>query len=185
MRGLLRVVASTAALVMASGAWAAPLYKDKNWGVVRQDGGSVCIVVLNSDSRRNAFHFLIDGNRHAGSIGILDEFVPDAMGAKDSMSATLDLGPRFARTLEFTRQFDGAANYLTASLAPSELDTIRTALEAGDRGVNLTLENGDMWRIPPPERKEAAAAIARCWNGALSGARTTAASLAGGARTAA
>ncbi len=174
MRGLLRVVAPTAALVMASAAWAAPLYKDKNWGVVRQDGGRICIVVLSSDSRRNAFHFLIDGERKAGSIGILDEFVPDTMDAKGSMMATLDLGPNFARALEFRRQFDGAVNYLTASLAPSELDSIFAALQAGDRGVNLTFENGDTWRIPPPERKEAAAAITRCWNEALSGAITAA-----------
>ena len=173
MRGLLRVVVPAAALVMASGAWAAPLYKDKNWGVVRQDGG-ICIVVLNSDSRRSAFHFLIDGGRNAGSIGILDEFVPETMSANGSMMATLDLGPKFARALEFRRQFDGAVNYLTAPLAPSELDSIFAALQAGDRGVNLTFENGDTWRIPPPERKEAAAAITECWNGALSG-RTTAA----------
>lgn len=174
MRGLLRAVVPAAALVMASGAWAVPLYKDKNWGVVRQDDGRICIVVLNSDSRRNAFHFLIDGGRNAGSIGILDEFVPDTMNARGSLMATLDLGPRFARALEFRRQFDGAVNYLTAILAPNELASIFAALQAGNRGVSLTFENGDTWRIPPPERKEAVAAITRCWNEAL-GARTTAA----------
>jgi len=82
--------------------------------------------------------------------------------------------PGFARALEFRWQFDGAVNYLTASLAPSELDSIFAALQAGDRGVNLTFENGDTWRIPPPERKEAAAAITRCWNEALSGTITAA-----------
>ena len=174
MRGLLRAMVPVAALVATSGAWAAPLYKDKNWGVVRQDGGKICIVVLNSDSRRSAFHFLIDGGRNAGSIGILDEFVPETMSANGSMMATLDLGPNFARALEFRRQFDGAVNYLTASLDPSELDSIFAALQAGDRGVNLTFENGDTWRIPPPERKEAAAAITECWGEALSGARITA-----------
>jgi len=182
MRGLLRVVVSTAALAVASGAWAAPLYKDKNWGVVRQDGGRICIVVLNSDSRRNAFHFLIDGGRNAASVGILDEFVPGTMDAKGTMTATLDLGPRFAHALEFRRQFDGAVNYLTASLAPGELDSIFAALRAGDRGVNLTFENGDTWRIPPPERKEAAAAITQCWHEALSGGRITAALPADGAQ---
>jgi hypothetical protein len=174
MQRVLRAIVPAAALMIASGAWAAPLYKDKNWGVVRQDGGKVCIVVLNSDSRRNAFHFLIDGEQNTASVGILDEFLPDTMNAEGSTVATLDVGPAFSRTLEFRRQFDGAANYLSASLAPHEFDSIFAALVAGHRGVNLSFENGDTWRIPSPERKEAAAAITECRNGALSRVRTTA-----------
>ena len=175
MQRVLRAMVAAVVLMMASAAWAAPLYKDKNWGVIRQEDGKTCIVVLNSDSRRNAFHFLIDGGQNTASIGILDEFLPDSVSANGSTMAILDLGPKFSRTLEFRRQFDGAVNYLTASLAPSELDSSFAALLAENPGVNLTFENGDTWHIPPPERKEAAAAIDQCWNGALSGVRINAA----------
>jgi hypothetical protein len=82
---------------------------------------------------------------------------------------TVDLGPQFARRLEFKRHFDGSLNYLAADLAPDDLDSILAALQSGKRGVSLSFENGEMWRIPPPKRQEAASAIAQCWNEALSG----------------
>ena len=105
------------------------------------------VVVLNSDSRRNAFHFLIDGEHKSASVGILDEFLPDTVNTKGSTVATLDLGPAFSRTLEFRRQFDGAVNYLAATLAPNELDPVFTALVAEHRGAG-----GKEWSARAPRR---------------------------------
>jgi hypothetical protein len=129
------------------------------------------VIVLNSEDKRHALHFLIDGEQNVAIVGILDHFLPDPSYMTASTTITVDMGPEFVRRLEFKRQFDGALNYLTADLPPQELDSILLALRSGTRGVVLSFENGEMWRIPPPERNEAAAAIAQCWNEALMGRR--------------
>jgi hypothetical protein len=127
--------------------------------------------VLNSEDRRHAFHFLIDGEKNAATVGILDDFLPDPSYITASTMITVDLGPQFARRLKFKRHFDGALNYLAADLALDDLDSILAALRSVTHGVSLSFENGEMWRIPAPKRQEAASAIAQCWKEALSGIR--------------
>jgi hypothetical protein len=72
MRLILHTALPAIALLIASGASARPLYKDGNWGVVPQNDGRTCVVVLNSDDRRHAFHFLIDGEQNTATVGIWD-----------------------------------------------------------------------------------------------------------------
>jgi hypothetical protein len=82
---------------------------------------------------------------------------------------TVDFGLHFVRRLEFKRHFDGSLNYMAAELPSADLDSILEALRSGKGGVNLSFENGEIWRIPPPKREEAASAIAKCWIEALRG----------------
>ena len=170
----MRLFTSTAlfaviALLTQSNAWAQPLYEDGSWGVVPQDSGRTCIVVLNSEDKKHAFHFLIDGEQNAATVGILDHFLPDPRYATASTMITLNFGPRFARRLEFKRRFDGSLNYLAAELPSEDLASILKVLRSGKAGVSLSFENGETWRIPPPKREEAASAIAQCWTEALRG----------------
>jgi hypothetical protein len=170
----MRLFSSTAllaviALLTPSNAWAEPLYEDGSWGVVPQDSGKTCIVVLNSEDKKHAFHFLIDGEQNSATVGILDHFLPDSRYGAASTMITLDF--QFARRLEFKRRFDGSLNYLAAELPPEDLGSILEALRSGKGGVSLSFENGEMWRIPPPKRDAAASAIARCWIEALRGVR--------------
>ena len=157
------------ALLTPWNAWAQALYEDGSWGVVPQDGGKTCIVVLNSEDRKHAFHVLIDGEQNAASVGILDHFLPNARYNTASTTITVDFGLQFVRRLEFKRRFDGSLNYLAADLPSEDLDPILDALRSGKGGVNLSFENGEIWRIPPPKREEAASAIAKCWMEALRG----------------
>ena len=170
MRLILRTaLPALATLFIVSVAWAEPLYRDGSWGVVPQDAGRTCVVVLNSEDRRHAFHFVIDGAQNAASVGILDDYLPDPAYMTASTTIGVDLGPEFARKLEFKRRFDGAVNYLAADLPQEDLDSILDALRSGTRGVSLSFENGETWRIPPPKSAEAASAITQCWNEALRG----------------
>ena len=158
------------ALIIPSDAWAEPLYRDGSWGVVPQDGGSTCVVVLNSEDRRKAFHFIIDGQQKAASVGILDRFFPDLAPITASTMVIMDLGPQFTRPMKFKRHFDGSLGYLSADLAVEDLDSILEALRSVTRGVSLSFENGETWLIPPPKsEEEAASAIAKCWNEARRG----------------
>lgn len=168
MHRTLRVSLIAAALVTAPDAWGRPLYKDDNWGVIPQDGGKICVVVLNSNDRKHAFHILIDGARKQAFVGILDEFLPGGMYVNASAKISMHLGVKLVLQLQFKRQFDGALSYLAAPLAPGDLDPVLAALRAADGSVSLAFENGDIWRIPPPGRQEAGSAITQCWRGALS-----------------
>lgn len=163
------VVFGVIALLTPSSAWSQASYEDGSWGVVPQDGGRTCIVVLNSEDRKHAFHFLIDGEQNAASVGILDPFLPSPQHNTASTNITLDFGLQFVRELEFKRRFDGSLNYMSAELASEDLDSILEALRSGKGGVHLSFENGEIWRIPPPKRAEAASAIAKCWTEALRG----------------
>jgi hypothetical protein len=165
------VLSAIAALLFTADARAEPLYRDGSWGVVPQDAGSTCVVVLNSEDRRQAFHVLIDGAQNAASVGILDAFLPDFASRTTPTMITVDLGPQFARQLEFTLRSDAGVNYLAADLPREELDTVLDALQSGKRGVSLSFENGVQWRIPPPKSDQAASAIARCSSDALKGLR--------------
>ena len=157
------------ALLTPWNAQAQASYEDGSWGVVPQDGGRTCIVVLNSEDRKRAFHFLIDGEQNAASVGILDDFLPNPRYNTASTMITVDFGLHFVRRLEFKRHFDGSLNYMAAELPSADLDAILEALRSGKGGVNLSFENGEIWRIPPPKREEAASAIAKCWIEALRG----------------
>jgi hypothetical protein len=165
------VLSAIAAFIVAGDARAEPLYRDGSWGVVPQDAGRTCVVVLSSEDRRHAFHFLIDGAQNAASVGILDDFLPDFSNRTAATMITVDLGPQFARRLEFTRRSDGMVNYIAADLPRQELDSVLDALRSGKRGVSLSFENGEEWRIPPPKSDEAASAIAQCSSDALKGLR--------------
>jgi hypothetical protein len=160
------------ALLAPQNAWAQPLYEDGTWGVVPQDGGRTCVVVLNSQDKKHAFHFLIDGEQNAATVGILDNFLPDARYGTASTMVTLNFGSKFARRFEFKRRFDGALHYLAAELRADDLEPILEILRSGRAGVSLSFENGETWRIPPPKREEAGSAIARCWSEALRGLHT-------------
>jgi hypothetical protein len=162
-----RILFAAIVLLPPSNAWAQPLYEDGSWGVVPQDDGRTCIVVLNSEDKKHAFHFLIDGEQNAASVGILDYFLPNPGYYTTSTTITVDLGIQFVRRLEFKPRFDGSLNYMAAELPSKDLDSILEALRSGKRGANLSFENGDIWRIPPPKREEAASAIAQCWTEAL------------------
>jgi len=157
------------AVLTPSSAWSQASYEDGSWGVVPQDGGRTCIVVLNSEDRKHAFHVLIDGEQNAASVGILDNFLPSPQDNTASTTITVDFGLQFVRQLELKRRFDGALNYLAAELPLEDLDSIFEALRSGKGGVSLSFENGEIWRIPPPKRAEAASAIAQCWTQALRG----------------
>jgi len=158
-----------AVLLTAGSAWAYPLYRDGSWGVVPQDRGRTCVVVVNSVDKRHAFHFLIDGEQNSATIGILDQFLPDLGHDTVSTMITVDFGPEFARRLEFKRRFDGTLDYLAAELPPEALSSILNAIRARRSEVTLSFENGEMWRIPPPKQQEAASAIDQCWTEALRG----------------
>ena len=168
-----RVMAFTAmagmALLIGSEAWASPSYKDANWGVVPQDNGRACVVVLNSEDRMHAFHFLVDGTEKAATIGILDSYLPDGLSSASTM-IKVDLGPLFTRELEFKRPSDGSPGSLAADISRDDLRSILAALQT-TRAVSLSFDNGEVWRIPPP-KQGAAAAISQCWNEALTGTRT-------------
>ena len=156
-------------MLTAGSAWAYPLYRDGSWGVVPQDRGRTCVVVVNSVDKRHAFHFLIDGEQNSATIGILDQFLPDLGRDTVSTMITVDFGPEFARRLEFKRRFDGTLDYLAAELPPEDLGSILNAIRARRSDVTLSFENGEMWRIPPPKQQEAASAIDQCWTEALRG----------------
>jgi hypothetical protein len=160
------------AMLTATNAWAYPSYEDGTWGVVPQDRGRTCFVVLNSEDKKHAFHFLIDGEKNVATVGILDHFLPDPRNSAASMMITLDLGPEFARRLHLKRRFDGSLNYLAAELQPEDLDPILDALRSRKAGVLLSFESGETWRIPPPKHDEAASAIDKCWTEALRGLHT-------------
>ena len=157
------------ALLTPSNAGAQALYEDESWGVVPQDGGRTCIVVLNSPDRKHAFHFLVDGEQNAASVGILDQFLPSPRYNTGSTTITVEFPLQFTLQLEFRRQFDGSLNYLAAELPSENLDSIFEALRSGKGGVNLSFENGEIRRIPAPKREDAASAIAKCWTEALHG----------------
>lgn len=160
------------AMLTATSAWAYPSYEDGTWGVVPQDSGRTCVVVVNSEDKKHAFHFLIDGENNVATVGILDHFLPGLRNSAASMMITLDLGPDFARRLHLKRRFDGSLNYLAAELPPEDLDPILDALRSRKAGVRLYFENGETWRIPPPKHDEAASAIDKCWTDALRGVHT-------------
>ena len=136
MRLFLSTVAfAVAALLTQSHAWAQPSYEDGSWGVIPQDGGRTCVIVLNSEDKRHAFHFLIDGEQNTATVGILDDFLPDLRYGTASTMITLDLGPQFGRQLEFKRRFDGSLNYLAAELSreDSRFYFGRTAIQKSRR----------------------------------------------------
>jgi hypothetical protein len=173
-RMLFRSALSLIALLIGADVWASPSYKDANWGVVPQENGNACVVVLNSADRMHAFHFLVDGVDKVATVGILDSFLPSRL-ATASTTITVDLGPMFTRQLEFKRHSDGLVGYIAADLSRDDLTSILAALQT-TRDVSLSFDNGDVWRIPPPG-KEAASAISECWNAALTGARSTTAAV--------
>lgn len=156
-------------MLTAASAWAHPSYEDGSWGVVPQDSGRTCIVVVNSEDKEHAFHFLIDGKQNIATIGILDHFLPDLRVGTASTMITLDLGPAFTRRLELKRRFDGSTNYLAAELRPEDLGSILIALRSPRSVVILSFESGETWRLPPPKRPEAVRAIDQCWTEALRG----------------
>ena len=164
-------LSALALLLLGAGAWASPSYKDANWGVVPQENGSACVVVLNSEDKIHAFHFLIDGVDKTASVGILDSFLPNGVSTA-AATITVDLGPLFTRQLEFVHHSEGLVGYLAADLSRDDLTSILAALQT-TRGVSLSFDGGEVWRIPPPA-KEAASAISQCWKQALTGARTAA-----------
>jgi hypothetical protein len=173
-RIILHTAFSAIALLMACDAWALPSYKDDSWGVVPQDNGQACVVVLNSEDRLHAFHFAVDGPDQAATIGILDDYVPERLSVS-ATKITVDLGPSFVRQLEFKHHSSGSMGYLAADLSRDDLKSILTAFQSDSR-VSLSFANGEVWRIPGP-KQEATAAIAQCWDEALSGAHITKAAL--------
>jgi hypothetical protein len=97
-RTIIRVALCATAFLAGAQAWASPSYKDANWGVVPQDNGSVCVVVLNSEDRTHAFHFVVDGGEREATVGILDSFLPSRLSVA-STTITVDLGPLFKRQM--------------------------------------------------------------------------------------
>ena len=162
---VLRTVLPAIALFVASNALALPSYKDANIGVVPQDNGRVCIVVLNSSDRTHAFHFVVDGEKKVVTVGILDRFLPNRSSAT-SMVINIDLGPLFARRFVFKRHSDGMLSYLGAELSADDVKSTLAALQSDLPGVTITFDNGETWRIPPP-KQAAASAVTQCWNEAL------------------
>jgi len=169
-RIILRTTFSAIALLVACDAWALPSYKDASWGVVPQDNGNACVVVLNSEDRLHAFHFAVDGGAKAATIGILDSYLPERLSVGPT-KVTIDLGPLFVRQLEFKHRSDGAMGYLASELSRDDLKSILAAFQSDSR-VSLSFANGEVWRIPGP-KQEATAAIAQCWNEALTGVHIT------------
>jgi hypothetical protein len=168
MRLVSSVLLVITALLTPLDASSQAVYEDGSWGVVAQDGGKTCIVVLNSEGKQHALHFLVDGEQQVASIGILDHFLPEPQYDTAAMTITIGFGDQFALQLEFKRRFDGSLYYLAAELPSEHLNSVLEALRSGN-GVNLSFENGDIWRIPPPKREDAASAIAKCWTEALHG----------------
>jgi hypothetical protein len=89
-----------------------------------------------------------------------------------SPKITVNFGPLFVRQLQFEHRSEGAVGYLAANLSEDDLKTILAALETGIPDVTLSFANGDVWRIPGP-KDAATAAIAQCWNDALTRVRVT------------
>jgi len=144
-------------------------YKDTNWGVVRQNNGRTCIVVLNTDDRRHAFHFLIDGESKTAQLGILGEYLPDrGYQPIAKVLISVDAGPGFVQQLEFGPACEGRKNDVAALLKRNDLDRIRHALEMTS-GVTVSFSAGDTWQIRAPRTGEAAIAIDRCWKDAVIG----------------
>lgn len=168
---ILGLAVSSALFLAAVSASASPSYKDESWGVVPQDNGNACVVVLNSEDRMHAFHFAVDGASKRATLGILDSFVPERLSAP-SPKITVDFGPLFVRQLQFEHRSDGEVGYLAANLSEDDLKTILAALENGIRDVTVSFANGEVWRIPGP-KQAATAAIAQCWTDALTGIRVT------------
>jgi hypothetical protein len=143
------------------------MYKDANWGVVQQNGGRTCIVVLNTDDRQHAFHFLIDGENRKAQLGILQEFLPDRRYIRiASVQISVALGSGFVSKLEFRPITEGSSKYLAAILTRSDLDRMLSALEEA-AGVSVTFSGGEIWQIRAPESDEATAAIDHCWKKAV------------------
>ena len=142
------------------------LYKDSNWGIVEQNGGKTCIVVLNTDDRRHAFHFLVDGELGLAGIGILRDFLPGPgyLTAKKTV-AYLDLGPTFAHEFAFTPRFDTMPMSIEADIPWRDLGGMLRAFE-DMHGATLTFAGGTSWDVKAPERQSAREAMDRCWNGA-------------------
>ena len=167
------VILSIIGLLIAFGARAeesSVLYKDGNWGVVQQNNSRTCIIVLNTDDRRHAFHFLIDGEEKAARVGILQEFLPDTQYLTASKTMVfVDLGLGFARRLAFRPGSDGISNYIAAELSRDDLDRVLSTLEA-THGVSISFSNGAEWHVRPPDQKAAKPAIDQCWNRAVNGA---------------
>jgi hypothetical protein len=144
-------------------------YKDANWGVVRQNNGHTCIVVLNTDDRRHAFHFLIDGENKTAQLGILGEYLPDRGNQPiANVLISVDAGPGFVQKMEFGPASDGRTNDIAALLKRNDLDRIRHALEVTS-GVTVSFSAGDTWQIRAPRTGAAAIAIDRCWKDAVIG----------------
>ena len=149
------------------------LYKDSHWGVVRQDKGRTCIIVLNTSDRQHAFHFLVDGVQRTAAVGILRGFLPDLSYLRASeTSGYLDLGPRFARELTFKPASDGTLEYIAATLEWRDLGLVASALE-GSHGVTMSFTESATWRIPAPERQMSSPAIDDCLKAAVSGSEAT------------
>ena len=166
-----RVAICLAAWVVLS-AWSARagesivMYKDKNWGVVQQNNGRTCIVVLNTDDRRHAFHFLIDGENRIAQLGILQEFLPDSPSpAPAKVRISLELGSDFVQQFDFEPESQNGSKLIAAVLTRRDLDRILTALEETPT-VNVSFANGESWHVHGPE-KSAAPAIDRCWKTAV------------------
>jgi tetratricopeptide (TPR) repeat protein len=151
-------------------------YKDGVWGVVPQNGGKLCMIVLNSDDQKRAFHFLISGSLNVARIEILEKFLPERRYLTTSnTSVTVDLGPQFARRLDFAPKSGGTLRYITATLEPDNLSNVLAALQQ-TRGVSLAFENGVKWQFRAPRNLAAASpAITQCWEEASRGMRGAAA----------
>ena len=147
MQRIVRQVAFVAAVFVVSDALALPSYKDGNWGVVPQDHGGACVVVLNSEDRMHAFHFAVDGVAKVATVGILDTFVPDRVSAS-APKITIDLGPLFRRQLKFEHRSEGSQGYLAADLSQDDLKTVLAALQSGLSGVSLSFANGEVGTFP-------------------------------------
>jgi hypothetical protein len=143
------------------------MHKDANWGIVQQNHGRTCIVVLNTDDRRHAFHFVIDGDSKTAQLGILQEFLPDErflVSTKTRISVAV--GPDFVQQMEFRPGIEGKSKYISAILTRNDLDRILSALEETPE-VSVAFSSGEIWQIPAPEHN-AAIAIDHCWKKAVS-----------------
>ncbi len=147
------------------------LYQDEIWAVVLQKGGKICVIVVKSDDQRRAFHFLIDGELDVAKVEILEKFLSEKRYlVVPSTSVTVDLGPEFARLMEFKPKFDGTFHYINSDFEPSELQNVLAALQSQSRGVRLVFDNGERWQFRPPRDHAAAvSAITQCWEDAAKG----------------
>jgi len=167
-----RVALSIAAFGVLS-AWGARaddstvMYKDANWGVVQQNNGRTCIVVLNTDDRRHAFHFVIDGDGKSAQLGILQEFIPDERYlVSKKIPISVEVGPGFVQQMDFKPGIEGNSRYISAILTRNDLDRILSALEETP-AVSVSFSTGETWQIRAPEHN-AAIAIDHCWKKAVS-----------------